>query len=1024
MHKKVILGLTLSTPLSAIALNLQGTNIYSDEVNIPTTAGAGIIIEEGSNTTFEQNVSINSLSNNMFTGISGNSDTEAAPSKTIFENDLTINLRPDNMYGSTAINLSGPNTVTVNGKTTLDASFSQAIEITDNSSLILNGGADINGRIEVTDNGKLELNDESIINGNLSARDKGKISINSESEINGDLIAYAEGEIILNGDSVINGELSAEGEGKIILNGDAEINSELFYVSDNGEIQINGDYTITGELFAMANGKINLESQGDSVINGNITIEEDGRIQIKNQSKTTINGEISIMGENSSLVIDGESEINDAISSFYEGEVIINGKSKIDGNLSSSSEGVIILNGESEINGEVNVRGQGLIEINNKSKITKDITVEDENSLLLITDDSEIDANIFVDDKAKIEINKKAIINGSIHAEDEGEISLNGDAEINGSIVAEYNGKIEINNDSIISGYIFAHDEGGIQINKKAQIIGAIETFEDGKVELNLDSGSKMQLGANNHMFDDERTTGGTINIALAKNASWDITNSKTYITELSGNGNIKFADIHYSDSFGELTVMDLKGGANFDIRTNIYEEQNDKIIVTNSAEGAHTINVNNNGASNTNGQEKLILVEIDNNALNTATFKTTHDVELGGYVYSLNRDGNNWVLTGSRKPIDPPVTPDNPTTPVTPDDPVIPDNPDNPVIPDNPDNPVTPDNPDNPVTPDNPDNPVTPDNPDTPVTPDNPNKPVITTTANASAGFLNGNYLMSYVETQTLLKRLGDMRNSGKFGDVWMRGFSGKLDSFAGGKLSKFDMSYHGFQFGADKQLSEDSPFVVGAFVGQTYGSPNYRKGDGSLRSFNTGLYTTYLGSNGFYIDVVGKYARQRNHFKVKDTANNRVQGTGHTNGLGLSMELGKKFNFNEFYIEPQTQLSYSHQNGASINATNGLRVKLSNYNSLIGRASTLFGYEINTENSNINLYAKTGIVSEFNGDTYYKLNNSKENHSFKGSWWNNGVGISANINQRHTIYFDLESSSGHKFDLLQVNGGYRYSF
>jgi outer membrane autotransporter barrel domain len=57
-------------------------------------------------------------------------------------------------------------------------------------------------------------------------------------------------------------------------------------------------------------------------------------------------------------------------------------------------------------------------------------------------------------------------------------------------------------------------------------------------------------------------------------------------------------------------------------------------------------------------------------------------------------------------------------------------------------------------------------------------------------------------------------------------------------------------------------------------------------------------------------------------------------------------------------------------------------------------------------------------------KLNNHKESHSFKGNWWNNGVGINANINQKHTIYLDLESSPGNKFDLLQVNGGYRYSF
>jgi outer membrane autotransporter protein len=519
-------------------------------------------------------------------------------------------------------------------------------------------------------------------------------------------------------------------------------------------------------------------------------------------------------------------------------------------------------------------------------------------------------------------------------------------------------GNLTLNGESVIDGNIISIENGVLKINNKSIINGDIDASLGGTIILDLASGSKIVGRVSGFGDPDEGDpdTTGIIKMNLAKGASWQITDEDSYLTELSGQGSIKFVNDNSNGNYGELTIENLKGESSFDLRTNITAEKSDKIIISKSAdtnrpisaEGTHTLNLTNNGASNTTGKEKLTLVEIDDNATSTAEFKTNHNVELGGYQYSLNKEGNNYVLTA------------------------------------------------------------------------NP----ITSSAMASVGFLNSNYLMSYVETQTLLKRLGDMRTSGQFGDVWLRGFSGKLDSFSGGKLSKFDMSYHGFQFGADKQLSEDSPFVVGAFVGQTYGDPDYRKGDGSLKSFNTGLYATYLNNDGFYVDGVAKYARQKNHFKVKDTANNHVQGTGHTNGLGLSLELGQKFKLNDFYIEPQSQLSYSHQNATSINATNGLKVKLGNYNSLIGRASALFGYEINSVNNNINIYAKTGIVREFNGDTYYKLNTSKEKHSFKGNWWNNGVGITAQFNQQHNIYLDLESSPGSRFDLLQVNGGYRFSF
>ncbi|WLT07429.1 autotransporter outer membrane beta-barrel domain-containing protein [Gilliamella apis] len=558
-----------------------------------------------------------------------------------------------------------------------------------------------------------------------------------------------------------------------------------------------------------------------------------------------------------------------------------------------------------------------------------------------------------IDAIALLDKNSTVIINGKT--------TLTVDNPDDSDAIVVSKGNLILNGESFINGDIYAIDNGTVKINNKSIINGDIFTNFGGTVILDLAAGSKIvgEVSAFGDPDDPDypgQDTTGIIKMNLAKGSSWELEGYDSYVTELSGQGNITFTSFTRSNNFGELVIENLKGASTFNLRTDIAAQQSDKIIIskssdtnrTVSAEGTHTINLINNGSAKTTGNEKLTLVEIDENATNTAEFKTNHDVELGGYQYSLNKEGKDYVLTGQP----------------------------------------------------------------------------ITSSAMASVSFLNANYLMSYVETQTLLKRLGDMRTSGEFGDVWLRGFTGKLDSFSSGKLSQFDMRYHGFQFGADKQLSESSPFVIGAFVGQTYGDPNYRKGDGSLRSFNTGVYATYLDNSGFYIDGVAKYDRLKNQFKVRDTANNRVQGSGHSNGVGVSMELGQKFKINDFYIEPQTQLSYSHQNGTTINASNGLNVKLGNYNSLLGRASALFGYEYKSDKNSINLYAKTGIVREFDGDTYYKLNNHKESHSFKGNWWNNGVGINAQINQNHNIYLDLESSPGNKFDLLQVNGGYRYSF
>lgn len=655
-------------------------------------------------------------------------------------------------------------------------------------------------------------------------------------------------------------------------------------------------------------------------------------------------------------------KINPDSNTVFEKDVIINLSKNNFPNAANNSSFNGITNNIQTLMGTSSTTFNGNLTINMKGDSATAISLYDEN------------ANLTVNGKANLSVDDTE--DEAIYMANGGNIVFNGETHINSNIdaisILGSGSNLTFNGESYIKGDIDSAEGALLKINNKSIINGDIYAELGGTVILDLAAGSKI-VGAASSLFNDDgndpeylnQDTTGIIKMNLDNGASWEINQDWSYITELSGQGNIKFIN---DNNFGKLTIENLKGASTFNLRTDIAAQQNDKIIIskssdtsrTVSAEGIHTINLINNGSVQTTGKEKLTLVEIDDDAINTAEFKTNHDVELGGYQYSLNKDGNDYVLTGQ------PITSSTPIESSAP----------------------------------------------------------ITSSAMASAGFLNANYLMNYVETQTLLKRLGDMRTSGEFGDVWLRGFTGKLDSFSSGKLSQFDMRYHGFQFGADKQLSESSPFVIGAFVGQTYGDPNYRKGDGSLRSFNTGVYATYLDNSGFYIDSVAKYDRLKNQFKVRDTANIRVQGSGHSNGIGVSMELGQKFKINDFYIEPQTQLSYSHQNGTTINASNGLNVKLGNYNSLLGRASALFGYEYKSDKNSINLYAKTGIVREFDGDTYYKLNNHKESHSFKGNWWNNGVGINAQINQNHNIYLDLESSPGNKFDLLQVNGGYRYSF
>ncbi|WP_232054869.1 autotransporter outer membrane beta-barrel domain-containing protein [Leminorella richardii] len=513
-----------------------------------------------------------------------------------------------------------------------------------------------------------------------------------------------------------------------------------------------------------------------------------------------------------------------------------------------------------------------------------------------------------------------------------------------------------------------------------AAVEGDVLTRQTGSfvstLQMNLTNGANWT--GNGLNVDADGASTGVVNVSV-DNASWSMPGSSNIDALVLNSGTVSLFNPAVSafSTFtpNVLTVNDLSGTGTFVLRTDIVGDgagnnQGDLLRVTGTSAGSHVLNVLNNGSAQTNGTEVLTVVETSDGA---AQFAMANKVELGGYLYDVRQNGNDWELYGAPKPVTPP----------------------------------------------------NPGNPD-PGTP-NPG-PEITTTADAGANFLNIGYLMNYAENQTLLQRMGDLRQNGERGDMWLRGFAGKFDSFSSGKLSSFDMSYSGMQIGADKRVSADMPLFIGAFLGQTHASPDYRSGDGTAKSSNAGIYGTYMADSGFYLDAVAKYSRVKNSFNVKDSQNATVDGSGSSSGLSFSLESGQKFSFGTagqgFYLEPQAQFTYGHQDSTSLTASNGLKVDLDSYRSMTGRASALFGYEMSAGDNKVNVYLKTGMVREFDGDVDYRLNGSKEKHTFKGNWWNNGVGVSAQLSKQHVLYLDLDSSTGSKFDQRQVNGGYRFSF
>ncbi|WP_434778154.1 autotransporter outer membrane beta-barrel domain-containing protein [Neisseria sp. Ec49-e6-T10] len=545
-----------------------------------------------------------------------------------------------------------------------------------------------------------------------------------------------------------------------------------------------------------------------------------------------------------------------------------------------------------------------------------------------------------------------------------GVVATNSSAKFTGNTIIQMAGSDEI---AIIS----SGAGNSITSTGKMNILGSVYAQNNATTALDFGQGSVLTGGA---FISSGAKTNLTFNQGL-----WNMTQSSVMTNLTLNNSTVDFtADTPNST----LTVDNLSGnGSTFIMRVDLVGDgdgvnnSGNKLIVQNTSAGQHYVKVLNQGSLATTGNEVLTVVETQDGVATFAMSPDTGTVELGGYLYNIRKNSNNldWELYSSGE------------APVTPTDPGG----------------------------------------------NGGGGSNLTSTGRAGGNFINIGYLMNYAETQALLQRMGQLRQSGtNQADIWVRGFAGKFNSFGSGKLDGFGMNYAGLQLGTDKRitLGNEDILFLGAMAGTSDADPDYKNGSGDVKGYHFGVYGTYLMANDVYIDGVLKYSHLKNDFDVKDTQYNRIHGTGKSDGYSASIEVGKRFYWDKnskagFYIEPQAQLSFTHQQGSSI-ADNGLNIDLGSYDSTLGRVSAQLGYEVENTRNPMNVYFKTGYVHEMSGDVEYRLNGSKEEHSFGGGWWQNGIGVNTQINKHHNVYLDASYATGSKFDQVQVNAGYRYSW
>ncbi|MDR1285754.1 MAG: autotransporter outer membrane beta-barrel domain-containing protein [Campylobacteraceae bacterium] len=500
----------------------------------------------------------------------------------------------------------------------------------------------------------------------------------------------------------------------------------------------------------------------------------------------------------------------------------------------------------------------------------------------------------------------------------------------------------------------------GAQVSSNGNILhvfGNLLSDNGGAISLAFDSQSSFVGSAS-------LANGGVMDLSF-DNSKWIVSKDSIVSNLELSNGAI--VDLSYNNSPlsspTSLIADNILGNGVFNVRVDANNDMQDKIFISNSSSGSHTVNFydKTTGGYNPNGNLSLIVVQHLNPAGDYQANFGGH-ADIGAYTYNLNFDN----ATKSYYIGD-----------VTPSGSIVPGS-----------------------------------------------GAVLNNAAVSSIGFLTVNYLSNYINTQNILQRMGELRSNDKDnGDVWARTYFGKLGSFDDN--TRIDsVGYYGIQIGADKlSYVKNGKLYAGVTFGYLKSDTDYSIGDSESVMYDFGAYALYKSDNNFYIDTLVKYVQNDNDFNTRTSNNLTVEGSGDSKGFSLSVEAGKRYDMENIYIEPQAELTYAKQGSFSVSSSNNLKTNIDGFDSYLARIGVVFGYKLK---DNANLYFKTGYAKELGGKTTYSFNdaqNTQKEYKMNQNIFDNALGVTIS-GDNHNLYLEGGLQKGSEFDSMKANIGYRYKF
>lgn len=324
-------------------------------------------------------------------------------------------------------------------------------------------------------------------------------------------------------------------------------------------------------------------------------------------------------------------------------------------------------------------------------------------------------------------------------------------------------------------------------------------------------------------------------------------------------------------------------------------------------------------------------------------------------------------------------------------------------------------------------------------VTPDSKKNPAViygdkeTAMMKGAKTAMVSNALVWRAENNDLMKRMGDLRLSEGESGIWAKYYGGKYSM--DGQNTNMSVRYNAYQVGYDKEVADG--WKAGVALSYDDGSSSYGTGHADLKNTSLGLYGTWTGEDGQYVDLIAKYSRLENEYDVRNLYGHKLSGDYKTWGASLSAEYGKRFEGkNGMYVDPSVELTLGRVAGKDYKAASDyldafgkakdLYVHQDAFTSLIGRVGVRLGQKLD----NASYFVKLAAAHEFNGDfdSSYHVEGEPDGStsiSFSDTWFETQLGGSVKLNDNSMVYASFERSFGGDVEQKwRVDAGLRWSF